>query len=184
MATSSSHLVTSIQSSTASSLASTATSASPPSAPSADGSSNSNPPPVHNASVLNYYFLFLFVLALVIAALVLWLHRRKLERKQRLRQGGQHALARDLEGWAGARRFMHGRYRPYQASARLRPEEGLNEHGEAPPPYEPKNQVTVGSVQGSGTEVALPLQALTRDGHTRAPPDYSHENRPNILPGG
>jgi hypothetical protein len=67
---------------------------------------------------------------------------------------------------------MHGRYGRYPASAQVRREEGLNEHGEAPPPYEPKNEVTVGAVQTPGSGVAVPLRAFTRDGGDLAPPGY------------
>jgi hypothetical protein len=129
--------------------------------------------PVHDASVFNYYFLFLFVFAILVAALVFWFHHRRKQRKQQLRQHGQHALARDLEGWAGTRRFMHGRHGQYQVSARVRREEGLNENGEAPPPYEPKSEVMVGPVQNPSSGVTLPLRTLAQDELTRAPPGYN-----------
>ncbi|OAL53673.1 hypothetical protein IQ07DRAFT_596696 [Pyrenochaeta sp. DS3sAY3a] len=49
-------------------------------------------------SVFNYYFLFLALFGVLVAALLWWLHRRRKQRKQLMRLGGQEALARDLEG--------------------------------------------------------------------------------------
>ncbi|KAH3940192.1 hypothetical protein HBI56_215340 [Parastagonospora nodorum] len=127
--------------------------------------------PVRDASVFNYYFLFLFIFAVIIAILLLWFHRRRQQRKQQLRQNGQHALARDLEGWAGTRRFMHER-QGIRPSAATR-EEGLNEAGEAPPPYDGKGTetVSVGAASETG-EVGVPLRALVRDERAQEPPGY------------
>jgi hypothetical protein len=120
------------------------------------GSMGSSEEPVHDASVFNYYFLFLVAFGVILAALLWWLHLRRKRRKQQLRLSGQQALARDLEGWGSARRFMHGRYGRYQASAQIRREEGLNENGEAPPPYYPKSDT--GRDQESG--LAIPLRTI------------------------
>jgi hypothetical protein len=49
-------------------------------------------------------------------------------------------------------------------------EEGLNEHGEAPPPYIPKNALD-GAPDAAGP--AIPLQTLRReDAGLAKPPDY------------
>jgi hypothetical protein len=87
---------------------------------------------------------------------------------------GQNALARDLEGWAGTRRPAHVRSDQYQRSAHAMRADGLDEHGEAPPPYEPKNEVTAGARQVSGAEVAIPLRTHAREERDRIrPPGYS-----------
>lgn len=136
--------------------------------PATDGSTQQ---PVHDAYVFNYYFLFLALFAVLIATLLWWLHLRRKRQKQQRRLSGQHALARDVEGWAGARRFMHGRYGRFHTSTRVRHIEGLDEHGEAPPPYQPKDEVTVEARQDvSG--LAVPLRTMARIGHDR-PPGYT-----------
>lgn len=56
---------------------------------------------------------------------------------------------------------MHGRH-GMQASARR--EEGLNEAGEAPPPYHGK--------AGETGVVDVPLQAVVRDERAQDPPGY------------
>lgn len=88
---------------------------------------------------------------------------------------GQNALARDMEGWVNTRRWFHGAWRPNQTRAFVRREEGLDEHGEAPPPYQPKDDVTVaeGPPQDPARLLAVPLRTLSRDdvGSGR-PPEY------------
>lgn len=155
--------------------------ASPNIYPSADGSSQQ---PVHDADVFNYYFLFLALFGVLIAALLWWLHLRRKRQKQQQRLSGQHALARDIEGWAGARRFMHGRYRRNHASARARNIEGLNENGEAPPPYQPKDEVTVETRQDT-SGITVPMRALARHGDDRTyPPEYDGLNNTRLpVPG-
>jgi hypothetical protein len=123
----------------------------------------------HDTIVFNYYFLFLAALALLVIGLVWYFHVQRARRKHEQRVSGQHALARDLEGWAGGRRFMAGRYGRDQAAGRAR-EEGLDENGDAPPPYQLKNEVNVGT-----GEVAVPLRAVVRD--EGRPPGYSAETR-------
>jgi hypothetical protein len=132
-------------------------------------STSDQPSDTHGAGTFNYYFLFLAIGAVIVAISLCWRHRRKEARKQQLRLGGHQALERDIEGWAGNRRFMHGRYGQNQASARSRNgAEGLNENGEAPPPYEPKNE---GMVM---VEPAVPLRTLSRnEGERIQPPGYN-----------
>ncbi|KAF1930121.1 uncharacterized protein M421DRAFT_3876 [Didymella exigua CBS 183.55] len=117
--------------------------------------------------VFNYYFLFLALLAAVLAALLWWMHRRRRREQEQIRLRGQHALVRDVERWA--------MYRSRQAPA----VEGLNESGEAPPPYKPKDDTfttlehTDDAMDGA-VRVAIPPRAISRDdtGHIRLP-DYS-----------
>ncbi|KAF2874404.1 hypothetical protein BDV95DRAFT_592488 [Massariosphaeria phaeospora] len=128
--------------------------------------------------VFNYYFLFLALLAVFIAVGLYFMQRHRKRRKERTRLSGNNALARDLDGWVNTRRWMHGAWRHDQTAAFVRREEGLNEHGEAPPPYQPTGEGT-GSHRGSSalydaaSGLPIPLRTLSRDGveNTR-PPDY------------
>lgn len=79
--------------------------------------------------------------------------RRRRQRQAHNRSSGQSALARDLETWPGPRRRAG------------REEEGLDERGEAPPPYVPK-ELEAAVIRGEAVE-------LGRGGRQeRKPPDY------------
>jgi len=118
-----------------------------------------------NASFFNYYFLLLGVLAGFILVAIWLIHRRKVRRRALWPRNGQQALARDADAWPGTRRLLHGRCRATN-SVLLRPTEGLDERGEAPPPYQPKSEV-------SSTTIAIPLRILPADGSERSlPPQY------------
>ncbi|KAF2706154.1 hypothetical protein K504DRAFT_505114 [Pleomassaria siparia CBS 279.74] len=140
-----------------------------------------------NESVFNYYFLFLAAFVAIIVVGLWLIHRRRKKRKEQMRLSGQHALARDLDGWVNTRRWMHGNWRHNQASAFVRREEGLNEHGEAPPPYQPKSDVTVSqgdveATQDSARGLTIPLRALSRDEMERSqPPGYRATARPDAV---
>ncbi|KAH7093343.1 hypothetical protein FB567DRAFT_173053 [Paraphoma chrysanthemicola] len=164
-------------SNTTSSTVSTSTEQTPPGLfPAATPSSSEH---IRDESVFNYYFLFLITFAVLIAALLWWLHKQRKRRKEQMRLSGHNALSRDLEGWVGARRFMHGRYRGNQAAFRRR-EEGLDEHGEAPPPYQSKNEVSVSHdptpAAPTSNDPIVPLRVLTREGVGGAPPGYDATN--------
>jgi hypothetical protein len=130
-----------------------------------------------DVSVFNYYFLFLAALGVLVALLLWWLHRRRRQRKAQTRRSGQTALAQDLEGWAGTRRFMQGSHARNEA-AHVRPQEGLDENGEAPPPYQYKSEATAYVSADGGHDpaasLAVPLRTLSRDDteHGR-PPGYT-----------
>lgn len=113
-----------------------------------------------NASgLLNYYFLLLAVLVVVVLVGYYFYARRRRRKIARLRTRGQSALARDLEGWPGWRR---GRW----AGGDRERLEGLNERGEAPPPYMPR--LPQEAVIREDVERGVPLQNL---GESK-PPDY------------
>lgn len=121
-----------------------------------------------NSGILNYYFLLLAAVV-VIVALVWWsLVRRNRKKMARSRYNGQSALARDLEGMPGNRRWVTGRF------MFPRPEEGLDERGQAPPPYVPSppeaavHPDATHSEPGAGQ--AIPLQDLSGGG--QKPPNY------------
>lgn len=147
----------------------------PPAGPAAD---RYNPETEQSESVFNYYFLILAVFGVFVAVSLWWVRRRRKRRKEMMRLSGQNALARDLDGWVNTRRWIHGAWRHGQTAAFVRREEGLNEHGEAPPPYQPNNEATVpregdGATQGPGSGLVIPLRALSRDGaDATLPPEY------------
>jgi hypothetical protein len=133
-----------------------------------------------NESVFNYYFLFLVLFGLVVAVALWYLHRHRKKRKEQMRLSGQTALARDMDGWINTRRWFHGAWRPNQTVAFVRREEGLNERGEPPPPYEPKSEATV-SQQPNGTQQSLngltiPLRTLSIEEVGQGRPPRYHDN--------
>jgi hypothetical protein len=117
-------------------------------------------------SVFNYYFLFLAAFGVLLVVGLWMMHKRREKKKEQRRRSGHNALARDLDGWVNTRRWMHGAWRP--AAGFVRREEGLNEHGEAPPPYQPKSADTVvvqghdGTAQDSTNGLTIPLRTLSR----------------------
>lgn len=129
------------------------------------------------AKTFNYYFLLLAVLVILIAMIFWFLHRRRLRRREFWRQSGEQALARDVEGWANPRRFMHGRYRANDAVPLRQTAdrcEGLDEHGEAPPPYQSKPEDTT-------VTVTIPLRTLPRDGSERSQPPQYHDRNGEVT---
>ena len=103
--------------------------------PSATDTANYAPDDDNNSpdkDVLNYYFLLLIALVLFVALMYWSLARRRHKRLLTSRSTQQSALAQDLNTWAGRRRGP-GRWRFAMREPRV--EEGLNERGEAPPPY-------------------------------------------------
>jgi hypothetical protein len=117
--------------------------------------------------VFNYYFLFLALLTGVLAVLLWWLHRQRRREREQIRLRGQRALAQDVERWAVERRNQ-----AYLV-------EGLDETGEAPPPYQPKgdNLTSHDPVTGNlalAVDVTPPPRALSREETEHArPPEYA-----------
>ncbi|KAF2137237.1 uncharacterized protein K452DRAFT_302151 [Aplosporella prunicola CBS 121167] len=150
---------------------------------------------VPRSGVINLYFLFIGVVVILLLIALYLLHRRKKKRKEILQATGQAHLARDLDGWANTRRWIHGNRAPLPELAHP-PVEGLNEHGEAPPPYQPAPgpapEVAESPViMAGGTEMhqtpttaatpdwtgnpaglAIPMRTITRDTQVSKPPDY------------
>lgn len=95
-----------------------------------------------------------------------------------MRLSGQHALARDIEGWTSTQRVARARYHRGYAPVFLRREEGLDEHGDAPPPYQPKSEMTVtnhyvGAAHDTTSGLLVPPPTLPKDEIDRAqPPVY------------
>jgi hypothetical protein len=137
--------------------------------------SNSDDQDDQRSGLINYYFVFLALFILFIVLGVYFIHKRKRARKMAFRNSGQNALARDLDGWTSSRRWMHGHRR--EESRVVRTEEGLNEYGEAPPPYihaAKTGQDQEGQVEGS--QIQIPLRTLSTNEFERPatgkPPGY------------
>lgn len=111
------------------------------------------------SGLINYYFLLLAVLVVVVLVGYYFYARRRRRKIAQLRTRGQSALARDLEGWPGWRR---GRW----AGGDRERLEGLNERGEAPPPYMPR--IPQEAIIREDVASGVPLQNL---GESK-PPNY------------
>lgn len=135
----------------------------------------SQPTQASGEGIFHYYWLILALFGAFFAIFLWWTNRRRRRRKEQLRRSGHDALARDMEGWVNAWRWFNGTWRPYQTRTLSRREEGLNEHGEAPPPYQPKDDVAVteGTLHNSVVNLPIPLRALSRDEvDVGRPPEY------------
>ena len=144
----------------------------------AQGGSNNNE--VQSSNMVNYYFVFLALILCVVALFVFLMFRRKSIAARRMHSSREYALqhghgdGRGEAGWANSnaerRRYWQGRWRSAEASR----EEGLNEHGEAPPPYVPKTSSEERDRNGGGEAIgpAVPLQTLSREHAGLKPPDY------------
>ena len=138
---------------------------------------------LNSSGLVNYYFVFLAVILCVVGFLVFILMRRRNKRVRRMRFNREQGLQRgtaDSRGGGGWSNWnperTRGRYwRAGWRSAEGSREEGLNEHGEAPPPYIPKMQSAEEQQGGPGEAdgPAIPLQALSREDAGLKPPDYT-----------
>lgn len=132
-----------------------------------------------DGSLVNYYFVFLAILICILLVAGWIIYRRRKREAFRRRYHQQDALARDLDGWTGPRptgrrRWGYGNWRtgPDEGSDR---EEGLNEAGEAPPPYKPRTSSEQGDRESAAAdgEPSIPLRTVAREDTTLKPPDYS-----------
>ncbi|KAH0563368.1 hypothetical protein GP486_002058 [Trichoglossum hirsutum] len=157
--------------------------------PAAPPAAFSRPVKERESSVVNLYFLLLFLLALLVAVIYYFVRRRRREKSARLRNRRHNALVRDLAGWPGTNRSRTGGRRGLgNSSGHGDMEEGLDERGEAPPPYEPPPPTLLPEAQqGSGRHEQLgpehgtpaadvsplrsPMRALTREELVQ-PPGY------------
>jgi hypothetical protein len=138
---------------------------------------------------MTYYFVFfalLFCIAILCVYFVLRRRRNALAVRNGLRGAGYQ---RDVQEWDTVRyrrRYWNTNFR----NAEVTREEGLNEHGEAPPPYVPKNDENTGSAglpaggyygqeQARPAEPAIPMQTLSRDQAGLKPPDYEQTAQPS-----
>ena len=140
------------------------------------GNQNNNP---DATGLVNYYFVFLALIVAVAAVVIFLMIRRRQRVRLRRRYSQNQALTQDLGGprpgggwsnWNPQRttaQYWQGRWRETDTGR----QEGLNERGEAPPPYIPKGQSQ--DAHREDTEPAVPLQTLSRAGAGLRPPDYS-----------
>jgi hypothetical protein len=133
----------------------------------------------HRSGLINYYFVFLAIFVILIFLGIYFLQRRRRARKEAFRNSGQNALARDVDGWTSTRRWVNGHWRSNSGTDR---EEGLNELGQAPPPYAAKDHSREQSAGAGVTieEPQIPLRTLARDEGDRSmakPPEYSEAVR-------
>ncbi|KAF2674348.1 hypothetical protein BT63DRAFT_419643 [Microthyrium microscopicum] len=140
--------------------------------------------------IYQYFFLILILLVIAILVLLFVLRRRNQRRKSLQASLGRHALARDLESWqpgqqtgrsaappSTARRWVQ-RYNN-RFGTRLgrtsEEDEGLNEYGEAPPPYKAQEAAlesrppTNTTMTSTLNEPAVPLRTLSRNVADRLP---------------
>ncbi|KAL9103354.1 MAG: hypothetical protein Q9163_001620, partial [Psora crenata] len=134
-----------------------------------------------NNGLLNYYFLLLAVFIVIIFVVYWSLARKRKASLARRRSTRQDALAMDLSrsGW----RTVPGRWRRHYGGAgsrdlRPRDEEGLDERGEAPPPYlkEPDAVHLDGRGQDGGFEM---MNTDRRPDAEAKPPDYEERPMPS-----
>lgn len=153
-----------------------------PGSSSSSSDSGNNDSSTGTTSLVNYYFVFLALILCVAGLGVFLLFRRRRRAMAHVRSNSrENALARDLSAWhgdstrsGGQRRYWQGRWRSTEDVDR---EEGLNELGEAPPAYAPpKTREEEEREAAAHQELAVPLQALSREGAGFKPPDYTETN--------
>ncbi|GAB7358714.1 hypothetical protein MBLNU230_g3943t1 [Neophaeotheca triangularis] len=127
--------------------------------------------------IVNYYFVFI-ALAFAIAALGLVFIVRRRRRQLALMPLSQYTPQRQRQPAIHRTRYWNGRgYFGGGGGAgdeeHARPQEGLNEFGEAPPPYVPKRRSEEEVLGGSGGDgPAVPMQTLRREDAGLKPPGY------------
>lgn len=127
-----------------------------PSSPNPD-----DPGYVSSHDVVNSYFLLLVIFVAIIIIACCFVLRRRRRKVARLQGNRQVSLAQGLQAWTGGRRWVHTRWR---SEPRV---EGLDERGEAPPPYMPERPAETHAASGSrATEGPIPLQDIHK------PPEY------------
>ncbi|KAL8832366.1 MAG: hypothetical protein Q9191_000323 [Dirinaria sp. TL-2023a] len=125
-----------------------------------DGDDDDSP-----SGVLNYYFLLIAIFIIIVITAYCCISRRRRRKITQLRNNRQDALAQDLESWSGTRRWIiAGRWRT--AAPEPRVEEGLNERGEAPPPYMPQMPEPSHTTGAGRTSDGIELRDV------RKPPEY------------
>ena len=122
-------------------------------------------------SVLNYYFLLLAAFIIIIIILYFTLARKRKRRFAQATTRRQDALAADLGRWPGGGTGTMG-YGPrtgrWHVLRTPRPQEGLDERGEAPPAYVAKPETAVHPPLGPGESHSEGFEMTSK------PPDYEH----------
>ena len=156
--------------------------------PSSSSSStpNDNAPSGNNnkdqnaGGLMHYYFVFFAIFLCCVGIALFILFRRKHRAHALMRMSPELGRQQDLnvargrpwnEG-LGNPRYWRERWRSNEDMTR---DEGLNEHGEAPPPYVPKRRSEEQQHQQDGARDAgpeIPMQALSREQAGLKPPEY------------
>ena len=171
-------LQTSSSSTTETSGTPTTTQANDTSSPSPSSTGGSNPN-ADRSDAVRYYFVFVVIVLLVLVVAIWAVFRRNQKRKFQSNSARQTALAQDLDGWPNTRRWNHGNWRSdrnRQYNMYARREEGLDELGQAPPPYQSAGG---GHPVDTSTRMAVPAPAFTAQDAGHKPPDY-HEAFRNV----
>lgn len=141
-----------------------------------------------NDNVFHFYFLIIAIAAIAFFLGILYVSRRKKRKAEIMRSNSQRALARDVEGFRsfGRTRGRMGLGWPTSTvqGNRSDVEEGLDERGEAPPPYVPGTKPpSLRSVErerrpsassGHGVGEVVELQPLGRE--VEYPPGYDAQH--------
>ncbi|QIW94710.1 hypothetical protein AMS68_000228 [Peltaster fructicola] len=140
-----------------------------------DPSASSDASSSQNAGPVSYYFVFFALVFCIVAFAILMYWRR---RRMLMRRGSRPHLLATREAAAPTQRVP--RHLGPVGSLELSQEEGLNEHGEAPPPYVSKAYEEPGQEHNNDVEhpdsavtSAIPLQTLSRHVDALQPPHYT-----------
>ena len=151
----------------------------PTSAPTGQGSTTTEA-----SHAFNYYFLIIAGAVILGSFCVLYIGRRKKRKAALIQTRGQRELARDVEGWRA--RWGVGRVGIYNSNIHeTGVEDGLNERGEAPPPYVPGSKppsISSDELRRPSTAASSHLHTepveLSNMGAASSPPGYNeHFNR-------
>lgn len=141
-----------------------------------------------NMSVYYFVFFALLICIAVLCVFFVWRRRRNAVMVRPNPRGeGYHRDVREWDTMRYRRRYWNTGFRNEQPSR----EEGLNENGEAPPPYMPKEDEDTGN-NGSHAngqrahaegipvpgEPSIPMQTLSRDQAGLKPPGYEQSVQP------
>ncbi|KAG4435246.1 hypothetical protein IFR05_009279 [Cadophora sp. M221] len=147
--------------------------------------------------MFNYYFVIVAIVVVLFVVAMLYIGKRKKQKAQILRSHSQRALAQDVEGLRnrfgmgrGAMRRAHAGGGAGEVQRIDERTEGLNERGEAPPPYNPGSKppsirsddgVAVREVDVSrpGTRDGQMVELNTIEPQRQDPPGYHEEANRN-----
>lgn len=145
-----------------------------------DDAHDSNQGKSDTVGLVNYYFVFLALIVCFAGLAAFFMYKRKKKYGMIIRQSREGALQRDLNTWdpiRARRRYWQGRWRSTDYSQ----EEGLNEFGEAPPPYVPKASEGETGLHDGANDPAVPLQTLSREQAGLKPPDYTEAHVQSVA---
>jgi len=142
-------------------------------------STKNQSPSAEASHAFNYYFLIIAGVVIIVCFFVLYIGRQKKRKAALSHTRGQRALARDVESWRS--RFGMGRTGLYNNNIHdTDTEDGLNERGEAPPPYIPGSKppsISSEELRRPSSAASSPVPSegveLSNAGMNRSPPGYN-----------